>query len=37
LDAVRRAEIQRLTVQIQQQAATEKAFESEQSKTGTNF
>ena len=36
-DAVRCAEIQRLIVQIQQQAAAEKVFESEQSKQERNF
>jgi len=36
LDAIRRAEVQRLVIQMQQQATAEKAFEAEQNKQGGN-
>jgi len=36
LDAIRRAEVQRLILQMQQQATAEKAFEADQSKQSGN-
>ena len=37
LDAIRRAEVQRLILQMQQQATAEKAFEAEQNKQSRNL